>query len=550
MGLIAMAGFESDSTSIGGLFSGDNFFRIPNYQRPFSWDFDHFDDLINDTRLAKRDENYFLGTIVLHKDENNTRVVVDGQQRLTSLIILLACARDSIESVPHKAELQGRILQQERVLDGIPQRERLEVKDREIFNAVVLAEGGTTKLPSYKDLTEPQSRYVDACKAFHEALDAMSEPEKIEYVTFLNRNCILIFLMAGSFEEAFRLFEIVNDRGKQLRRIDVLKALNISPENVPQESVRDKIANKWEEAEISVGEDVFESIFFLLRLIVVKDKPQGDLLSEFKNRVFGKSVIKPGENFTDLLFDYVRIYRKIFIDRTFMEGKDENNRFQSLIFIMDSEFRASEWRACVLFFATKFGPENLYLFCLAIEKLFLTHWVGGVRKDERYSAYTKILTLIESSTKAENVIAETGGDLAAITSAVKSKNLYGTGYVKYVLLRLELAVAEFESPKLFSAKSIEHVHPQNPEAGGAWDSQATAEERSEFVNTCGNLVLLSRGRNSSAGNLEFDDKKVKYLSNRVTEFPRSVEVLGVADWTIAEIAARTQRACELVIQDP
>jgi len=78
-----VAEFRSESISVGNLFSQDSFFRIPPYQRPFSWDDEHFDDLIVDTKDADRDAQYFLGTMVLHKETGGTKAVVDGQQRLT-----------------------------------------------------------------------------------------------------------------------------------------------------------------------------------------------------------------------------------------------------------------------------------------------------------------------------------------------------------------------------------------------------------------------------------------------------------------------------------
>jgi hypothetical protein len=545
-----MADFQTDDASVGGLFSGDSFYKVPNYQRPFSWDYDNFDDLIGDTSSAKRTENYFLGTIVLHRDGNGTKIIVDGQQRLTSLIILLACLRDSIESDKHKKELQDRIKQEEKVLDGIPERVRIEVKDREIFNRVVVTEGGTQNLPDRTGLTEPEARYLDACISFHGAIAKMTPDEKIGYVTFLNQKCKLIYLMADSFEEAFRLFQIVNDRGKQLRRIDVLKAINTSPDHVSQEGTRDKIASQWEEAEASVGETNFESIFFLLRLIYVKDKPQGDLLNEFEERIFGKSLIKPGEPFVDRLLEYVDLYRAIFIDKNYLEGLDQHLRFEALINIMDAEFKASEWRACLLFFAAKFGRDQFFQFVLLIEKVFLDHWVRSIRKDERYGDYTRLLNLIENSSKPENVVDETKIDDTAIRAAITGANVYGAGYAKYFLLRLELSVSEFEKPNLLSARSIEHVFPQEPKDGGAWHGLATAEERSGFVHKIGNLVLLSKSKNSSASNHEFSDKNSKYLASRISDYPRSVQVLTYDSWTPETIQERSVEAVDLILRDP
>lgn len=544
-----MKTFETDSITVGGLFSGDRFYKVPNYQRPFSWDEDNFVDLIDDTMSAKREADYFLGTVVLYKQDGDL-VIVDGQQRITSLLILLACCRDSIDNADYKSELQDCILQKAQLLKKIPQRERLYVKDREIFNEVVLTEGGTVGDYDERDLAEPAVRYVIAAEIFHDRLKSLNEEGKLEYVNFLTQKCLIIYLQASTFEEAFRLFEIVNDRGKQLRRIDVLKALNLSPEYVAADAVRDHLAGRWEENEESIGEGAFEDIFFLLRLILLKDKPQGDLLSEFKDRVFDKKLVQPGEKFIELLSTYVDLYRQIFIERSYLEGAQEDNRFQSLMYIMDSEFRASEWRSCVLSFAKKFGRDGLYSFCLKLEKLFLTHWINGVRKDERYSDYTAVLSLIEATKVPGAVCENVGGDVNAIKEAINDSDLYGKGYAKYVLLRLELSAAEFDHPRLFSAKSIEHVFPQNPTDGGAWAAQATADERREFINLAGNLVLLNRGRNSSAGNREFVEKKETYLAKRVSDYPRSIEVLAYDKWTKEVIVKRTDNAADRVIADP
>ena len=103
-------------------------------------------------------------------------------------------------------------------------------------------------------------------------------------IEFLSQKCVVIYLATETFDDAFRLFTIVNDRGKQLRRIDVLKAINIAPDIITKDTVRDRVAQQWEEFEKNLGESVFESVFHLVRLLILKDKPQGDLLKEFENR--------------------------------------------------------------------------------------------------------------------------------------------------------------------------------------------------------------------------------------------------------------------------
>lgn len=548
-----MKNLDGKTIAIGALFSQDYFFRIPEYQRPFSWETDNFDDLVDDLVSASKDQEYFLGTIVLHHQEDEGHYdVVDGQQRLTSIMILLASLRDLVENDEFKRDLQLKILQQKNVVDGIPEKIRLEVKDRQVFTEIVTTEGGTAGDLKEGDRPEPEWRYVNAVNVFRPKLNILSQDDIQELITFLNQKCVVIFLATTDFDNAFRLFTIVNDRGKQLRRIDILKAINIAPDVITKDTVRNQVAQQWEDIEKDLGEDVFENVFHLVRLILLKDKPQGDLLKEFENRIFARKTVIMGEPFLDLMFNYAKLYQAIFQDKDIVpEAVAANhNRYRALIHIMDSEFRASEWRACLLYFAERFGDKLFYDFCLIMEKVYLAQWVQGIRKDERYADYSNILALIGSVKSPEDVIANVKYDSETIRQAVGKENLYSAGFCKYVLLRLELVAAEHDSPREFTAKSVEHVLPQNPEPEGYWAEHHNIEEIGEYVNSLGNLVLLSKSKNSAARNFDFEKKKEKYFGSRVSDYPRSIQVLQYKEWKKETILERTAEAQDLILIDP
>jgi len=547
-----MKNLDGKTIPIGTLLSQEFFFRVPEYQRPFSWDTDNFDDLVDDIVSARKDQEYFFGTIVLHHQKDKGHYdVVDGQQRLTSLLILFACLRDLVEKKEYKSGLQDKILQQKNVVDGIPEKVRLEVKDREIFAQIVLAEGGTSAQRKERDLPEPEWRYVNAVNVFRSKLQHLSQDDLEGLITFLSQRCVVIYLATTAFDDAFRLFTIVNDRGKQLRRIDILKALNTAPDVITSATVRERVAQQWEDVEKDLGESTFESVFHLVRLILLKDKPQGDLLKEFENRVFAKNTVNKGEPFLTLIFDYARLYASIFADKDIVSVEvPEHNRFRALIHIMNSEFQASEWRACLLSYAHRHGGKDFYKFCLAIEKVYLSQWVKGVRKDERYADYARILGLIESTRKRSEIIGGIKYDADSIKRAAAEKDLYSPGYGKYFLLRLELATAEHDAMHEFSAKSVEHVLPQNPEADGYWADRHDLARIEEYVNSLGNLVLLSKSKNSAAWNFDFQKKKAKYLKSRVSDYPRSIQVLEYDEWLEETIRKRTAEAQELLLRDP
>ncbi|MGA4786739.1 DUF262 domain-containing protein [Nocardia sp. AB354] len=549
-----MPQLDSETLYVKKLFSQEYFFRVPEYQRPFLWDEDNLSDLITDLLQADQSKDYFLGTLVLHHTGSCSYDIVDGQQRLTALSILLACVRDCISpNSTLRAEIHGKLVQVANELEQIPARNRLTVRDVAVFNSMVADPGGTTTYAVGGNATPGQSRYDLARRIFLEELRKLSEDDVKAFATFVVNRCVLIFLAADDLEEAFRLFTVVNDRGKQLRRIDILKAQNISPHVIASDEVRRRYAQKWEEMEDRLGEQSFEDLFHLLRMIYVKDKPQQDLLKEFENRIFERpGMPNRGGDFLDKLEAFVDLYESIFIDRDILEGEEDDARFKTMMWAMSGNFSASEWRACVLAYAHAFNSEGLYEYLLAVEKVYLSHWVAGMRKDERYSVYTTLLKAIDSSKDGAGALqAATGyADRHSIREACMVQNFYKAGYCKYLLLRAEISFGELNGPREFRVRSVEHVLPQNPAPGSSWRRWVPARDHAKVVDTAGNLVLLSKGKNSAASNRELGDKKTTYLKPRVSDFPRCMEVLSYDRWDVDVIDARTQSFAELVLQDP
>ncbi|MEW6539934.1 MAG: DUF262 domain-containing HNH endonuclease family protein [Pseudomonadota bacterium] len=537
--------FSAEPHKLGDLFSSPFFFRVPAYQRPFSWDRDNFADLVDDLVGADKSSEYFLGTLVLHRtDDDGNHDIVDGQQRLTSIAILLAALRDMIDHEAFKSDLQDKISQKENVVDGIPKKIRIEVRNSAVFDAYVAQPDGTVKEHHFASDTDTERRYSIAVEEYRTKLKSLTQDQLQNLVRFISQRCIVIVLMASRFEEAFRLFSIVNDRGKQLRRIDILKAVNLDPQIVPKDTVRESLAARWEELENEIGGDRFEDVFFMMRLIILKDKPQKDLFSEFQDRVFKRGLSTPGQVFLDTAYEYAELYKSIFLSRDYLvvDHKDYN-RFVSLIHIMDCEFRASEWRACVVQFARVFGRERILEFAEKIQFLFVEHWATGIRKDERFSHYAAILHAIDNKgAKPQDAINAVNYDADKITTAITARNFYSLGLAKYVLLRLELLSSEMDQLRILNAKSIEHVLPQNPKDGSDWLSWHNKSEIPDYVHSIGNLVLLSKGKNSSAGNKEFSAKKDSYLKPRFVDFPRSAEVLLAQEWSKKTISDRTAAA--------
>ena len=96
---------ESEDIDIESLLSG-RYFSIPRFQRPYSWDDENIQDLWNDV-ISSKGEDYFIGSMVVFKQGKQEFGVVDGQQRLTTITILLCAIRDSFASLGEEDLAQG-----------------------------------------------------------------------------------------------------------------------------------------------------------------------------------------------------------------------------------------------------------------------------------------------------------------------------------------------------------------------------------------------------------------------------------------------------------
>ncbi|MED3824556.1 DUF262 domain-containing protein [Priestia flexa] len=118
---------EAKEILLKDLFGSKFAFQIPGYQRQYSWEKDQLDQLFDDIREAMEDgeNSYFLGSVILQavsqkSDESGVYDVVDGQQRITTLTMLIAVMRDLIENTKAKSTLQSKIYQEADIFEDTP----------------------------------------------------------------------------------------------------------------------------------------------------------------------------------------------------------------------------------------------------------------------------------------------------------------------------------------------------------------------------------------------------------------------------------------------
>ncbi len=540
---------ETNELNINKLFSNDFWFVVPEYQRPYLWDKDNVNDLLNDLWDAYEEyygndeDKYFLGSLVLYKgseEKNNIKYtvyeIVDGQQRLTTLMLLMSVLRDITKDEQIKGELGDLIYQKESKIKKIPERVRIKYKIRDdveekFIKKYVLPKNGTKK-EEIKNLTKERnisiSNMANAILEMHNFFKDDEKQQQIDkFIEFLLNNVVFVYVSTENLTDAFRLFSVLNNRGIPLTNADILKAENIGCINEREE--KEKYAKIWEDLENYfeyIGENYFERFLSFIRTAFLKEKARKTLYEEFKKIYDEKKMLKRGKETINLLKKYKEIYDKLIELNNF----EIENSYKNLITIMKIGLKSDEWIPPLLYFWYKFRIEkeeeetrlknNLIKFLKKLEYKFSSDWIIGYTSTKRLENMNKILKKISKSDSSDEVLNDDEifkVDIKKLKEAL-NEDIYGKKYAKYVLLKYAYLKMENDIVHLSNIKniSIEHILPQKPKEGSQWTEYFSKEEIEYWANKLGNLVLISGRKNSSLRNLNFKEKiqKLKKLQEK------------------------------------
>jgi len=245
-----MQEIRGDAKTIRQLLSGSKY-TIDYYQREYRWQKKHVTELIDDLfekfsasfeEAHERHDvadyaNYFLGSIIV-SNRDGQKYLVDGQQRLTTLTLLLIHLNHllgNMEDAPHISELifSERYGQRSFNLD-IPER-------NECMDALYRGEpfDESNESESVRNIIK---RYADIEEYFPEELDSKSLPY---FVDWLIENVYLVEITTYSDADAYLIFETMNDRGLSLRPTDMLKGYLLA--NIANENLRTSANTTWKE---------------------------------------------------------------------------------------------------------------------------------------------------------------------------------------------------------------------------------------------------------------------------------------------------------------
>lgn len=544
--------------NLGKLFTDDYDFVIPEYQRPYSWGRDEAMQLLSDLQGALErdtDEPYFLGSIVLVKDAASAlSEVIDGQQRLTTLTLIIAILRDLVVNEELKEAIHKFIEEPAVHWEDKPARPRLTLRprDAEFFRNYVQNLAGTAALVEISDnlaSTDAQRHLRDNARALRVELAAWAQEELQYLYKTMARRTFLVTVSTPDLNSAYRIFSVMNARGLPLSPSDIFKSQVVGA--IPEQN-RAYFADLWERLEEELGRDEFASLFLYIRAIATQTRADRSLLQEFPEQVLGQYLPSNGEGFIrEVLEPYANADSRLLAhDFRGSPNWQEVNAWLRRLSQLDND----DWRPVALWALKEQGDDALFLkdFFSQLERLAASMLIRRVYTTPRAQRYMDLLKQLIAGEGLRSLAFRLSEEEKADTLQRLDGEIYLTPPVrKYVLLRLDSILADDPGASYDnSIVTVEHVLPQNPSAGSRWDCDFSSEQIAYWTHRLGNLLLLNRRKNSEAQNYEFDVKKERYFTSKkgVAVFALTTQVLNEKRWT-AEVIERRHRELIGVLSD-
>lgn len=545
---------EAKELKIIDILTENKRFIIPSYQRPYSWDGENTKQLIDDIyqSFCQKEKEYFIGTLICIHKGDSIYEIVDGQQRLTTLSLIFAKMKDLIKNTGVKGDLQKRVLPID-VFSNEVQEPRLKVRSKEydLYHNYIL-QGDANFLPATPTYT--QKLFIDNSRVIEDYLSKIGDERVIcNLAQYILEHVYIVFVQTDNFASSFRLFNVLNTRGMDLASSDLIKNSLFEAANESGKGY-ENVEKYWDNIEEIVGIEHLDKFLMQNRLSQKKDRDRvvKNLVEEYIY-LLDKSYAGNSMEFTIDLLKSARNYQKIL-------GMNFDDL--SLTKIFSSLHRLSdEWIPPILAFFNRMDKDNICEvdskefkeFIQTFEKSYIHGWFKKQVRSKREIVCYSTLVAINTDKTFKEIIesvkddSDNDGFLASLNNDFyeplsPSRN----NFLKAILLRIDQEMQDDSVYKTYYGTiTIEHVLPQR-NSDEYWRERFTNEEHSVWLHKLGNLALISGTKNSKAGNMSFDKKKMIYgAQNNKVSFDITKGLCEYAEWNLDSLQDRHKFLIEM-----
>ncbi|MDD2659692.1 MAG: DUF262 domain-containing HNH endonuclease family protein [Methylococcales bacterium] len=546
---------KAEESKITDILTEDKKYIIPAYQRPYSWSHEQVEDLIKDIyeSFEEKTQEYFIGSLICIDKGNDIYEVVDGQQRLTTLSLILAKIRDLIQNTRVKGNLQKRVLPIDDFSEK-PQEPRLQVrkKEEDLYKNYIL-QGDKQYLPDEKDRTHTEKLFINNFHVLEGYLVDFAEETLCQLAEYVLKNVYVVLVKTDSFASSYRLFNVLNTRGLSLKQSDLLKnRLFEIAEN--KKNISEKVEEYWEEIEDLIGIENMDKFLVLHETARKKNRNKAVLVFKLAEH-FSDSVEK---EYNGDVIQFVRTLKKSAENYQKIKEIDFDNEIVHRI-IQSLTILYEEWIPPMLAFLNKLeqndnkvSHQDFIEFVKLFEKCYLHRWFAKHNKSQReVVCYDAVANINNNATfdeiqKELKKHAKNEGFIEYVNSNIYEPRSNRMQLVKYVLRRIDQEMQDVSVSKKYNGTiTIEHILPQNME-NLYWKDRFTNDEHEQWVNKLGNLTLISGSKNSKAQNDGFDKKLDIYKnSDKKVSFDLAKDVLEYSEWNLENLRKRHEHLVEI-----
>ncbi len=545
---------EANEFKIQDILTENKKYLIPAYQRPYSWSPDNAEQLIDDIYQSylSDESEYFIGSMICINKGNNTFEVVDGQQRLTTLSLIISELKTLIDLQGVKDDLQKRILPID-VYSDETDEPRLVVRKKEydLYKFYILQ---NKKEYKPEKTTDTEQLFIDNSSTINKYLSNKNQEDLRKIARYILQHVYVVLVQTDNVASSFRLFNVLNNRGLPLSNADLLKNILFESASALKKDPS-QIESAWSQIEDMVGVNKLDRFLTLHKLSEKKDRDrvlqkgldsfETSLKNDFDDDAVEMSLmlVNSAKNYTKLVdveFDNLSLKRKI---------------------ISLTNLVTDEWLPPVMAFLNRMTRDGdltwteFISFVTAFEKVYMHGWLKKQVKSQREMVCYSALVAINNKKSCDEIIfhinqhADNIGFIESIDRDLYEPRPNQVNLIKAILLRLDLEQQDESVLKTYLGRiTIEHILPQKL-SNEYWTARFNSNTHAMWVHKLGNLTLISGSKNSEAQNSGFDKKKSIYEKlNNKSSFDLTREICKESEWDLHAIKQRHKKLKRCLIE--
>lgn len=535
-------------------------FLVPDYQRPYSWGEEEIVTLFNDLLLftegdvSKKNKNsndtYFLGTVISFKNENGEQEIIDGQQRITSLFLLLRAIYTKLKTFSKKTNLYDELLSEiEPILWKNVIKSEGAVKNVLISSSVINDEGNNILkgiLENGVTKEEANDRYSLNYTLFQRLFDGLVYENPglmFEFVRYVLNRTLICPIITESQEGALNIFSTLNTRGMPLSESDIFKAKIY---NFLDDSQKNRFIERWKEltekAEY-VNEDIQQIFYYYMFYLRALDGDSATTTIGIRKyfsqnnfaKLFNKSLLKDLNSILDL---WAVVVKKQSLENA---KWSKNNQIIKMLDVLSS-YPNEFWKYPVIIYylVHKENPEFEKRFLKFLKKLTIELVANYLVKPTVLAVKAGILKLnVEITKKLSPPVTFQNLPLDSLKTKLRlpSKNLFK--------MTLKMMVYNFQEELLPDKWEIEQIYPSKSVEG--FNDEALKTVSKDYLDSIGNKIPFEKRSTIKASKDYFQKKRILYLRSQIP-YVKEFATKHVTHWNVDDIKKRNEFITEEIMR--